>query len=220
MRKLLLLRPEPGLTASAERAAALGLEVIACPLFRVEPVDWVVPDPAGYDALLLSSANAVRHGGSGLEDLKSLPAHAVGGATAAAARHAGFNVQSAGHGDLADLLAEIPASLNLLWLAGQDRREAPLRDRIDTRVVYRSMPVEKPQLPSLEGLVVAVHSPRAGRRLAELADLRGRTVIAAISASAAEACGNGWEHIGIARRPEDSALLALAAMLCHTCSQP
>jgi len=220
MRKLLLLRPEPGLTASAERAAALGLEVIACPLFRVEPVDWVVPDPAGYDALLLSSANAVRHGGSGLEDLKSLPVHAVGGATAAAARHAGFNVQSAGRGDLADLLAEIPASLNLLWLAGQDRREAPLRDRIDTRVVYRSVPVAMPRLPPLEGLVVAVHSPRAGRRLAELADGREHSVIAAISAAAAEACGTGWERIEIARQPEDSALLALAAMLCHTGYRP
>ncbi len=45
MRKLLLLRPEPGLSASAERARALGLEVIACPLFRVEPVEWQAPIP-------------------------------------------------------------------------------------------------------------------------------------------------------------------------------
>ena len=47
MRKLLLLRPEPGLSASAERARAIGLDVIACPLFRVEPVEWAAPDPAG-----------------------------------------------------------------------------------------------------------------------------------------------------------------------------
>lgn len=215
MRKLLLLRPEPGLTASAERAAALGLEFIACPLFRVEPVDWVAPDPAGYDALLLTSANAVRHGGNGLETLRHLPVHAVGAATAAAAREAGFQVRSVGSGDLGDLLAELPASLRLLWLAGEVRRGG-CRDRIDTWVVYRSAPIEAPGLPSIEGLVVAVHSPRAGRRLAELAGTRDRTTIAAISAAAAEACGTGWERIEIARLPEDSGLLALAAMLCHT----
>lgn len=216
MRKLLLLRPEPGLSASADRAAALGLEAVACPLFRVEPVDWIAPDPAHYEGLLLTSANAVRHGGQALKTLANLPVHAVGAATAAAARQAGFQVRSVGHGGLADLLAELPESPRLLWLAGEDRREAPDRDRINICTVYRSVPIEAPGLPSLEGVVVAVHSPRAGRRLAELAGARDRTAIAAISGAAAEACGSGWERIEIAGSPEDSALLALAAMLCHT----
>jgi uroporphyrinogen-III synthase len=216
MRKLLLLRPEPGLSASVERAAAMGLEVIACPLFRVEAVEWAVPDPEDYDALLLSSANAVRHGGLGLETLKHLPVHAVGPATATAARDAGFQVLSIGRGDLTDLRAELPSSLRLLRLAGEDRRETPSREAVDTSVVYRSVPIEAPALPPLEGLVVAVHSPRAAHRLAELAGSRDRTAIAAISAAAAEACGGGWEHVESAAKPEDSALLALAAMLCHT----
>lgn len=216
MRKLLLLRPEPGLAASVERAAAMGLDVIACPLFRVEPVDWVAPDPADYDALLLTSANAVRHGGQALGALRSLPVHAVGSATAAAAMQAGFQVQSVGRGGLADLLAELPESLKLLRLAGEDRREALHRDRIDIRIVYRSVPIEAPGLPPLKGMVAAVHSPRAGRRLAELSGARDRTAIAAISGAAAEACGSGWERIEIAGSPGDSGLLALAAMLCHT----
>lgn len=216
MRKLLLLRPEPGLSESAERAAAMGLEVIACPLFRVVAVDWVVPDPEGYDALLLSSANAVRHGGHGLETLKHLPVHAVGPATATAARDAGFRILSVGRGDLTDLLAELPPTLRLLRLAGEDRREVPSGEAIDTCVVYRSVPIEAPELPPLEGLVAAVHSPRAGHRFAELAGSRDRTAIAAISAAAAQACGAGWEHIESAGKPEDPALLALAAMLCHT----
>src|SRR5262245_7688966 len=63
MRKLLLLRPEPGLSASAERARSMGLEVVRCPLFHVEPVEWEAPDPAAFGALLLTSANAMRHGG-------------------------------------------------------------------------------------------------------------------------------------------------------------
>jgi uroporphyrinogen-III synthase len=216
MRKLLLLRPEPGLSVSVERATAMGLDVVSCPLFRVEPVDWVAPNSAGYDALLLTSANAVRYGGTGLEALRHLPVHAVGAATAAAARGAGFHVRSIGSGDLSDLLAGLPTSLKLLWLAGEDRREAQSREGIDIRIVYRSCPIEAPVLPSLEGMVVAVHSPRAGSRLAELAGSRAGTAIAAISAAAAEACETGWERIEIAGQPDDSAVLALAAMLCHT----
>jgi uroporphyrinogen-III synthase len=39
-------------------------------------------------------------------------------------------------------------------------------------------------------------------------------VIAAISASAAEACGDGWQRLEIATKPDDASLLALAARLC------
>lgn len=215
MRQLLLLRPEPGLSVSAERARGLGLEVIACPLFRVEPVTWDVPDPADYDALLLTSANAVRHGGAGLEALKRLPVHAVGAATAEVARKAGFEVMSVGTGNAAELVAGLPPSLRLLHLCGEDHQLAEGL-RIDRRIVYRSASIDGANLPPLAELVVAVHSPRAGARLAELADQRGRTVIAAISVVAAEAVGSGWEQVEIAQQPNDSSLLALAAMLCHT----
>jgi uroporphyrinogen-III synthase len=216
VRKLLLLRPEPGLSASAERARAMGLEVIACPLFCVEPVEWAVLDPADYDALLLTSANAVRCGGASLAALTALPVHAVGEATAAAAREVGFHVETIGTGSAADLLASLPGSINLLHLAGEDWTAAAGRQQIDTRIVYRSAPIEMPGLPPLDGMVAAVHSPRAGARLDELADSRVDTAVAAISAAAAEACGRGWERIEVAERPDDPSLLALAAMLCHT----
>jgi uroporphyrinogen-III synthase len=71
-------------------------------------------------------------------------------------------------------------------------------------------------LPPLQGLVAAVHSPRAGARLAELSAERDRTAIAAISPAAAEACGTGWERVECAVRPDDDSLLAVAALLCHT----
>jgi uroporphyrinogen-III synthase len=216
MRKLLLLRPEPGLSASAERARQMGMEVIACPLFRIEPVAWVAPDPASYDALLLTSANAIRHGGAQLDMLKALPVHAVGAATADAARSAGFLVASTGAGTVADLLTALPRPMRLLHVAGEDYREADGRQHIDRRTVYRSATIEHPCLPPLDGLVVAVHSPRAGSRLAQLTDERERTAVAAISAAAAEAVGNGWERVEVAGEPDDPSLLALAAMLCHT----
>ena len=167
MRKLLLLRPEPGLSASAERARGLGLEVIACPLFRVEPVVWQAPNPAEYDALLLTSANAVRLAGPELAKLRDLPVHAVGDATAAAAREAGFHVAAIGSGNAVDLLEGLPHSLKLLHVAGEDHRHVGDRP-IERRIAYRSAEIEEPGLPSLQGLVVAVHSPRAGKGWANL----------------------------------------------------
>jgi len=215
MRRLLLLRPEPGLSASAQRARAMGLEVVTCPLFRVEPVTWEAPDPAAYDGLLLTSANAVRQGGPQLATLKHLPVHAVGQATAEAADAAGFAIATVGSDNVAELLGRLPRHMRLLHLAGEDHGDMLDRE-IDRRIVYRSAPIERPGLPPLDGLVAAIHSPRAGARLAELAVDRAGTSIAAISNAAATAAGQGWERVEAAERPDDSSLLALAAMLCHT----
>jgi uroporphyrinogen-III synthase len=215
VRKLLLLRPEPGLSASVERARSLGLDAIACPLFRVEAVTWDAPDPHGFDALLLTSANAVRHGGPALDKLKALPVHAVGEATAAAARKAGFWVEAVSDTNVADLLSSLPPSMPLLHLAGSEHRSAE-HPTLSRRIVYSSTEIADPALPSLEELVIAVHSPRAGLRLTELARARGQAALAVISAAAAEACGLGWERVEVAERPTDESLLALAARLCHT----
>jgi uroporphyrinogen-III synthase len=141
-----------------------------------------------------------------------LPVQAVGAATAEAARNAGFTVEAIGDGDVSDLLGALPPGLRLLHLTGEDHRPSAA-DRI---VAYRAAEIDRPPLPDLEGLIIAVHSPRAGRRLAELAMKRERTAIAAISEAAAEAAGPGWEQVDVAEQPNDSSLLALAAMLCHT----
>jgi uroporphyrinogen-III synthase len=216
MRPLLLLRPEPGLSRSAEQALSMGLKVLTCPLFRIVPVGWDVPEAHDYDALLLTSANAVRRAGPGLELLRQLPVHAVGRATARAAEAAGLKVQTVGDGGAVELLGDIPASERLLHLAGEHRRALSGPQSIDTRVVYQAAAIEAPRLPPLDGLVVAVHSPRAAHRLGEIAARRERTAIAAISQAAADSCGPGWEQVNIAARPDDSSLLALAASLCHT----
>lgn len=215
MKKLLILRPEPGLSDSCERAQAIGLDVVRCPLFEVEPVQWDAPDPARYDALLLTSANAIRHGGGQLATLRSLPVHAVGEATASGARDASFDVTTVGERDIVELLARIPPEARLLHLAGENYRDVQ-DQRIERRIVYRSKEIAEPELPPLAGLVVAVHSPRAGRRLSELAGARSETAIAAISQAAAQACGGGWERVEASDAPNDTSLLALAAMLCHT----
>ena len=58
--KILVLRPQPGADETAARARALGLELVVAPLFAVAPLAWTPPDPAGFDAVMLTSASAAR----------------------------------------------------------------------------------------------------------------------------------------------------------------
>jgi len=212
MRPLVILRPEPGASATAGRARAMGLDVRALPLFEVVPLAWQAPDPAEFDAIVMTSANAALHGGEELERLKSLPVRAVGAATAAAARAAGFAVAGIGAGGSGDMV--LPNGERLLHLAGREHRAIGAAITIP---VYESRPIEPP--PTLGGLgdcVAAVHSSRAGNRLAEIIADRSRITIAAISTAAAEACGTGWRSVHESSQPSDAALLALAARLCDT----
>ena len=72
MRRVLVLRPEPGASATVERARERGLDAVAIPLFEIEPLAWEAPEAGSFDGLLLTSANAVRHGGEGLASLRGL----------------------------------------------------------------------------------------------------------------------------------------------------
>lgn len=215
MKPLVILRPEPGNAATCEGARALGLDPFACSLFAVEPLAWCAPDPAHYHALLLTSANALRHGGPGLFALAKLPVVAVGAATADAARAAGRVLLCVGSDGVEALLAAIPGHQRLLHLAGADHVAVASPHQVDVIAVYRAVAIDDPRLPDLAGSVAAVHSARAGARLAALVDDRSRTTIAAISAAAAAACGSGWGRIDVAEHPHDTALLALAARLCQ-----
>ena len=214
MRRLLILRPEPGASETVARARSRGLTAISIPLFEIERVNWRAPDPGEYDGLLLTSANAVRHAGDQLRNLGILKVYAVGTATADAARQSGLDVAAVGEAGVEKLLASIDGDLRLLHLCGEDRTIVHARQRITPVVVYRARQTGAPGLDRVTGGVALVHSPRAGRRLAELVEHRAPVAIAAISAAAAEAAGTGWEVVEIAERPTDDALLALAARLC------
>ena len=216
MRRLFVLRPEPGASATAERARALGLDAVAVPLFEVEPIQWRAPNAALFDGLLVTSANAIRCGGDELRHLRGLKTYAVGAATADAARQAGFDIVSIGETGADRLLDSVEPGLNLLHLCGADRRlpeEAP--QTIIPIVVYRARPIEEPDMSGVAGSVALIHSPRAGRRFAELVGDRASVTIAAISQTAADAVGEGWKSVEAADQPSDEALLALAARLCN-----
>jgi uroporphyrinogen-III synthase len=216
MRRVLVLRPEPGASATVERARQRGLDAFAVPLFEIEPVEWSAPDAASFDGLLITSANAMRAAGDRLQGLRGLKVYAVGDATALAARDAGFDVVAVGDAGVERLLASIEADLRLLHLGGEDRKEIrDARQEINSIIVYRSRPIENPDLSGTAGAIALIHSPRAARRFAELASDRGSIAIFAIGPDAAEAAGHGWQSVESAERPTDDALLALAASLCN-----
>jgi uroporphyrinogen-III synthase len=216
MTRVLVLRPEPGASATVERARAVGLDAVAVPLFEIEPLEWEVPEAGGFDGLLLTSANAIRCGGERLYDLRGLKVYAVGDATAEAAREAGFDIAATGDAGIDRLLGSIDDELRLLHLCGADRREpADARQAIVPLAVYCARAIGAPDLSAARGSVVMIHSPRAGRRLAELVETRGSISIAAISPAAAGAVGSGWKSVETADQPSDEALLALTARLCN-----
>ena len=220
MRRLFVFRPEPAARQTTRTAKDLGLDAVSIPLFELEPIDWTVPDPGDFDAMLLTSANTVLMAGEGLASFRALPVHAVGEGTAVAARVAGLGVASVGNAGVDELLAEVPRDARLLHLCGEDKREPSTAGRSITSVaVYRAN--EKPNvsgLQALEGQTAVVHSPRAARRLAELISPGTRSTIrlAAISKATAEAAGDGWQEVRTAPVPRDTELLALAVRLCET----
>jgi uroporphyrinogen-III synthase len=221
--KLLIIRPEPGASATAERTREAGLQPILLPFFEVQAVAWEWPDPAGYDALLLTSANAVRFGGAALESLRALPVHAVGERTAEAARAARLNVETVGTSDAAAAVkaASDMGHRRLLWLAGADHRpikmprNMPKALKVTTVIGYASGPKTltadvAPIIASADA--VALHSPRAAaefaKAVAEFGLDRSSITLAAFSPTIAEAAGDGWHAVAVAERPADIALLS------------
>lgn len=213
--KVLILRPQPGAGESAARARELGLEPIVAPLFTLRALDWPPPDPARFDAVLLTSASAARLGGAGLQSYFALPCYAVGESTARAAREAGFADVRGGPSDGATLRdqARRAGAKSVLHLCGRDH--IALEDVTAIAIYAADEAGALP--PDAEQALVLVHSPRAAARLAHLAGARRFAIrIAAISAQAAEAAGAGWRSIAVAAAPRDEALLVLAAKLCQT----
>ena len=213
----MILRPEPGASATVESAKAMGLDAVALPLFAIAPVAWEAPEASSFDGLLLTSANAVRQAGDKLQALRGLRVYAVGEATAEAAREAGFDIAATGGAGVERLLGSIVGELKLLHLCGEHRTALDAQQAITAVPVYRSAELPPSDgLAEVSGQTVAVHSPRAGQRLAALFDEAERATvrIAAISEAAAAATGGGWEACEAAESPDDRALLALAARLC------
>ena len=221
--QVLILRPQPGAEGTAERALGLGLVPIVSPFFTIRPLPWQVPDPAGFDALLLTSANAARHAGGGLTSLLDLPCFAVGEASAAAAAEAGVRNVRAGPADASALLRLMEAEgvRSALHLCGREHA-LPAGSSVEVTAVpvYAADAVDRlpaKAIPAIAaGAVALLHSPRAAALFSSLIGVeRPKVRIAAISAAAAASAGPGWAAVALASEPRDQALLEAAAKLCH-----
>ena len=154
---VLVTRPHPDDAATATALRALGLEVMQAPMLRFEAVPLHDDVDAEYDAVIVTSANALRAIGEQLakSPILQLPLFAVGERTAAAAREAGFGGVIAARGDagaLRDLVLagvkskKIKKAATLLYLAGADLARdlaGELGDKgftVVTQTTYRMVP--------------------------------------------------------------------------------
>ena len=215
IRRVWVTRARPGADRTAERLATLGFTPVLAPLLAIRPLD-ARPDLTGVQALAFTSRNAVQVFAE-LSGDRAPPVFAVGDATAASAREAGFHdVRSAG-GDLHALAALVRAEgagLSILHpcaaepagdlaaLVGDTARVTPL-------AVYEAVETDA-TAPEVWDAVL-IHSPRAARALAarlSAQDARGRIAVVISSAAATRLSVRGLAEIRIAAAPTEDALLA------------
>lgn len=155
---ILVTRPAPDNEKTAAALQASGHDVLLSPMLRFEPVSFEDDGAIAFDAVILSSANAVR----AIENhairprLVLLPVFAVGEHTARVARDAGFTNITVADGDaisLRDRVVESAAAgklkkkAALCYLAGADLTRdlaGELGARgftVVTRTAYRMVPV-------------------------------------------------------------------------------
>ncbi len=229
---MLVTRPEPGASATARRLEALGHEPVVLPLTRTVPVAGAaVPSAAGFDAVLATSAAAIRHAPPALlAAIGHLPLHAVGERTAGAGREAGLERVAEPFADAAAMVerlpARLPAGARLLYLAGRVRTglvEAGLAAaglHVGIAEVYDTVPDDSATAareiaaaPLGVALVYSANGARALSRLAVRPGMAGAfsgTRFLCISAIAAEALGPALaRRAEAADRPDEAAMFAL-----------
>jgi len=234
MPRVLVTRPAPLAFRTARRLEKMFFEPVVLPLSETRRIDadpWRIPANAG--SVAVTSANAIRHAsGELLRELAGLPCHAVGGATAAAARAAGFRQVIDGPGDAAGLSRMLAASAAapVVYLCGRVRRpdfEAALAaagmevtavmtyDTVDIRpdVGQASAAIGREPLAA-----ALVYSANAAHGLAELAahpEIAGcfrETAFCCLSRRIAAGLmrDTAWKIL-VAAEPTEEALLSLLA---------
>lgn len=232
--RVLLTRPIEDSRAVADALRPNGIECLVWPLTRIVPTADAVEVPQGTGGLLFTSANGVR-AFAALEAQRDLPALCVGGATAEAARRAGFgDVRPAG-GDaraLADLARRsgISAFLHPRGRDTADDLAGWLREsgrQVREAVLYQAAEDGPPPAPVAEALatgeldLVTVWSPRGARILAARlvaleTRLKGTDLLAISAAAAAPLAASGFRRSLVAETPSRPAMLAAIRAAART----
>lgn len=230
-RRILITRPridaEPLATILAER----GIDSLIEPLMRAELLAEAKIDLSGVQAVVATSANGVR-AFAALTPRRELPLCAVGEATAAAARAAGFTHVEVAGGDVDALASMIsarcdPARGALLHAAGTvsagDLAGALAAAGFACRraVLYRMEPARAFSPAARRALGdgtvagVALYSPRTATIFADLLDAadlvpacRHLSVICLSRAVATRVAAFPWAACAIAAQPDQPAMVA------------
>lgn len=234
--RALLTRPAEDAAETAARLAAMGIEPVLAPATRIEILARPPLELDGVQAVLATSRNGVR-ALAGATAARDIPLLAVGDATAALARQAGFRSVASASGDacdLARLAARMldPASGRLVHAAGEAAGDALCRALADrgyaavAEVLYRAVPAPLPDgvraLLVAGGIALALFfSAGAARAFADTLGRDGSTTWCArmaaicLSERVAEASAAlPWRAVRCAARPDlDSLLAAVGAAL-------
>lgn len=221
MAKILITRPSPGLEQTATRLHAMGHHCVSSPLFTVHPVEWQPPDDLSFDAVMITSANALRHAGPYPAHWYQLPCYAVGTVTAEAAKAAGFNTVITGPGHAKGMVKQMLADgrAHVVHPTARDYTIIrPPHPPIHKVIVYAADPVDGLTQEANQALArhevdwVLLYSARAAEHFNALSDQAGidrsKLKLGAISATVAEKAGPGWGHIAIASEPSEDHLFA------------
>lgn len=124
--RVFVFRPRLDAERTARTIADHGFEPIVAPLFEVVRLPGEAPAGA-FDAIVVTSGNAVPPLAEGPAEWHDLPIFAVGARTAGKIREAGLEDARSADGDRNDLIELIrrtlPAPAKLLMIAGRDRKE-------------------------------------------------------------------------------------------------
>lgn len=224
---MLVTRPEPDASETAARLAALDIDSVVEPLLIAETLTTTLPPAAGFAALAVTSANALRalHDRGEILRLKELPVFAVGDRTAAVARDFGFaRVMSAkgSFDDLVALLAKAGIAGPVLYPAARQQAGdlgkalAPHGVMVITTPVYAMNPARQFSRDlSIEALDAALfYSRRTAETFAALAgNLRNKARLGMLCLSEAIAeplIAAHFVRVSLADHPSEEAMMALA----------
>lgn len=231
---MLVTRPDPDASDTAARLGALGIEGVPCPLLVHQTLDVSLPEPKGFAALVLTSANALRalDERGVLARYRTLPVYSVGNRTAAMARDMGFDTVTSADGafaDLVELLAHAPLSGPLFYPAARDmsgdlgKSLAPFGRMVITTEIYAMNPVTAlpdglaERLNAGEIEAALFYSKRTAQTFVRLVErglekpARARFGVLCLSeAVAAPLLDAHFVRVGLSDHPSEEAMMGLA----------
>jgi uroporphyrinogen-III synthase len=173
----------------AERLRAAGLDVVECPLIRIEPLEGLPISVDGYDWLVLTSRVAAELVFGRLEGVVP-PVAVIGPGTAEAVREHGVEPALVARRSTQEgLLEELPMPAGKVLFAGAEDARPLLAVQLDADVLplYRTVAEEAPDFPP--GDLVLLASASAARALAALGVTAPCVTIGPVTSAEARASG-------------------------------